>query len=1197
MRRFVPLFCGLLSAAGLAAADTPGLESKPLAAPSGPAGATLFQVVNPADSGLLAPNNYAEPGVLPDGRRDPRVWADRYHVLDVGAIGTGVAIGDYDGDGRPDVFVVSKTESCHLFRNLGGWKFEDVTAKAGVEDQGQAATIWKQGATFADVNNDGLLDIYVCRFGAPNLLYINQGDGTFKEEAAKRGLAVNDASVMGAFCDYDRDGWLDVFVQTNLLDGVAHPNGQPNYLFHNNRDGTFTDVTAKSGIAGEAQGHSATWWDYDGDGWPDLYVCNDFAAPDRLYRNNRDGTFTEVIDTAVPHMPFSAMGSDAGDVDNDGRVDLLAADMAASTQQKDQRGMANMRDLATEPAEGTSPQLLRNALYLATGGPRLREAACLTGLDATDWTWAVRFEDLDNDGRLDLFVTNGMHREAHNTDMLTRVMVAENAAQKVQIEKASPVLRETHLAYRNLGGLRFEEVGAKWGLNDKGVSFGAAFGDLDGDGDFDLVYTNYQQPATVLRNDSGGHRILFDLRGTASNRFGIGATVRIQTAAGLQVRTLGLARGLLSSSEPVVHFGLGEQTTISRVDVEWPSGRRQVFTDLAADRRYTITEPAEGTSVAAPAVPAPQFTEMAASANLSWKFREANVDELSSQPQLPFRQNRRGPALAVGDVSGDGRYDVLVGGTATDAGLVLRATGAGRFGGEAIPNAGAERAVNDGPVLLFDADGDGRNDLLVTHSGAALPAGSAGYQPQLLLNDGHGGWRAAPDALPALTMSVGAACAADFNHDGRLDVFLGARVTPGMYPYAPRSALLLNRGGRFEDVTDTLAPGLREVGLVTAALWSDADGDGWPDLLVTCEWGTVRYFHNDQGRGFTDWTERAGFAAAGTGWWTSLATADFNGDGRPDYVAGNVGLNTTYRATADHPALLYAGDFTGGGGLQLVEAWYEGDKLYPRRSRRTLGAAIPSVLKRYARNDFYARATLGEIVGEDKLAAADRFAATQFESGVFLSQADGTWKFSPLPRVAQIAPLQGLLAGDFDGDGHADIFAVQNSYAPVASIGHFDGGLGQLLSGDGHGGFAAIPPAQSGLIVPGDAKALVGLDLNGDGWLDFVVSRNQDTTLAFRNAGMARRHGLIVSARGPAGNPAAIGARLTLELSDGSKQTTELSAGSSYFSQSAPVAAFGWPDGNPPRVLRVRWPDGHESSPTIPAGATTLVVPPDGSVH
>ena len=1175
-----------LQSAGPAA----GITETPLTPRSGPRGATMFKVMAPAETGVVTENRYA----------DPKMWAERYHELELGAVGTGVTIGDYDGDGRPDIFVVSKTESCRLFRNLGNWKFEDVTEKAGVADHGDAAAIWKQGATFVDVNNDGLLDLYVCRFAAPNLLYINQGDGTFKEEAQVRGLAVTDSSVMAAFCDYDRDGWLDVFIQTNLLDGVAHPKGQRDYLFHNNGDGTFTNVTDRAGLNQETQGHSATWWDYDNDGWPDLYVANDFAQPDQLYRNNHDGTFTNVIDQTVPHMPSSSMGSDLGDVNNDGLIDLMVADMAATTHEKDQRTMAATRALATDPAgkdAAAAPQYLRNALYLGTGTDRCLEAAFLTSLAATDWTWSVRFEDLDNDGRLDLFVTNGMHRESHNTDLIARMTLAESPAEKIRIERSSPPLAESNLAFRNLGDLDFKNVSAAWGLDEKGVSYGAAFGDLDGDGDLDLVYTNYQKGVTLLRNDSdSGHRVIIALQGSKSNRFGVGATVRIETDSGRQVRQLVLARGVLSSSEPVLHFGLGEDTRIKQLTVAWPSGASQTFSDLAVDRKFTITEPAAAsagpTLVAGPRPDkTSQFIEVSAAMNLSWQSREGRIDEIGQNPLLPMRQNRRGPGLAVGDINGDGRDDVVLGGTPADPARVLLAGTATRFAvGDSAPLAG-DGQLNGGPLLLFDADGDGANDLLVTKGGIALPAGSPGYQPELFLTNGQGGFRPAPaGSLPALPISAGAVAAADFDRDGRLDLFIGGRVVPGLYPVAPKSALWANRGGRFEDVTDTLAPGLREVGMVTSALWSDADNDGWPDLLVTLEWGQVKYFHNNQGMGFADWTEQAGFAAAGTGWWSALATADFNGDGRPDYVAGNLGLNTPYRADPAHPALLFSGDFKGNGEAQLIEAYHEGERLYPWRTRKELGAALPAILKKYPRNDYYARATLGEILGDAALAAADRFAATEFRSGVFLSQPDRTWRFQPLPRIMQIAPLQGVAAGDFDGDGFADIYAVQNSHAPIPSVGRFDGGLSQLLRGDGQGHFTAAAPAESGLLVPGDAKALAVLDLDGDSRPDFLVTRNNGTTLAFRNNGVAGRHALSVRLHGPAGNPTAVGARVTLEFADGTKQTTEVLAGSGYYSQSTADCFFGWTENNPPETFHVRWPSGFTSDHEVRLQSTVIIL-------
>jgi hypothetical protein len=550
--------------------------------------------------------------------------------------------------------------------------------------------------------------------------------------------------------------------------------------------------------------------------------------------------------------------------------------------------------------------------------------------------------------------------------------------------------------------------------------------------------------------------------------------------------------------------------------------------------------------------------------------------------------------LAVADLNGDGRDAVIIGGTPTDPARVLLAQEDGTFRAIEAKVLAAEWPLSDGPVLVFDADGDGRDGVLVTKGGSGLPDGAPDYQAKLFGYDGQGGFKAAAEGvLPALAISAGVAVAADFDRDGRLDLFIGGRVRPGQYPLPAQSALLRNVGGRFEDVTEQLAPGLKEVGLVTSALWSDVDGDGWLDLLLTLEWGTVRYFHNDRGKGFTDWSERSGFAAAGTGWWSSIAGADFNGDGKMDYVVGNVGLNTPYRASAQYPALLFSGDFKGDGSSQLIEAYYEEGKLYPRRTRKDLGASIPSVLQRFQTNNAYAKATLEEIVGAEQLASARRFAATEFRSGVFLSQADGTHRFEPLPLIAQIAPCQGLAAGDFDGDGKADIYAVQNSYAPIPSVGRFDGGLSQLLLGDGRGGFLAAPPAHSGLVVPGDAKALCLCDWDHSGWPGFLISRNNASLLAFRPQPLPGRNSLLIRLKGPAGNPHAIGARLTLTLKDRSSQTAEIHAGSGYYSQPPPLASFGFPSSNPPAALSVLWPNGSatEHAPPVKSGCVSLSPP------
>nr|WP_237023461.1 FG-GAP-like repeat-containing protein [Lacunisphaera limnophila] len=1149
--RFSGLILGWFGLAPWALPST-GVVAEPLAVRSAPRGATLFATMPAAQTGIVAENRYA----------DPRMWKEKFQEFKFGAMGTGVAVGDFDGDGRVDLFVVSKTEASRLFRNLGGWKFEEVTVQAGISEPGKPAG-WTQGAAFADVDNDGRLDLYLSRFGVPNLLFMNRGDGTFREEAAARGLAVVDASGQAAFCDYDRDGDLDVYVQTNLLDTVKAPQGQPDYLFRNRGDGTFENVTMTAGMAGgETAGHSATWWDHDEDGWPDLYVANDYAVPDFLYRNNRDGTFTDVIGRAVDQTPHSSMGADLGDVDNDGRADLLVADMATSTREKDQRGTAKIRamlDTAVHPP-GVF-QYMRSMLYLGTGTARLREGAWLAGMAGTDWTWSPRFEDFDNDGRLDLHVTNGMVRELHNADLVQDISASESLEAGMRLEKAAPVFAERNLAYRNQGGLAFEEVGVAWGLGQVGVSFGSATGDFDGDGDLDLVYGNYEAGPTVLRNDSDtGHRLVVALRGTTSNRFGVGATVRVESALGRQVRTLVLARGYLSTSEPVLHFGLGKDEVIKTLTVEWPSGHRQRFTNLSADQKLTITEPAGPARPEAPVQPSALFTAQ----TLELQAREQPETDSNPQALLPFRFDRRGPALAV--LPKDGREQLLLGGTTKDP-----------LTGFALAD-----ALDDGPLLVFEANGDGLPDLLQTKAGTSRPMG-ADYQPKLHLGTATG-FTSAP--LPALPQSTGAVTAADFDRDGDLDVFLGARVLPGKYPLPPRSVLLRNDGGRFSEMP---LPQNGELGLITSASFSDLDADGWPDLLLATEWGPVVYLHNEQGLGFTDRSAAQGFSASG--FWASIVAADFNGDGRPDYAVGNAGLNTPYR---EGPAYLFHGRFGDGGPPQVIEAVQENNQLYPRRTRNELGPRVAGLLRRFPRHNDYAKATLTEVLGAERLAKARRFDATELRSGLYLSQPVGPHRFVALPWEVQLAPVQGMVALDVTGDGHVDLALVQNSHAPAPSLGRFSGGVGLLLAGDGRGGFRALDPQTSGLLVPGDAKALVVTDRNADGWPDLVASRNDESALAFLHRGVAGQQPLRVVLQGPAGNPTAIGATVTLTLADGSTRTAAITAGSGYYSQSSPAVFFSYPSATPARAFTVTWSDGTSSTHAIePNGGImhTLVHP------
>jgi enediyne biosynthesis protein E4 len=962
---------------------------------------------------------------------------------------------------------------------------------------------------------------------------------------------------------------------------VTRPQGQRDRLFRNRRDGTFEEVTDAAGIFGETHGHSATWWDFNHDGWPDLYVANDFSAPDQLYRNNRDGTFTEALARTVPHLPMFAMGADLGDVNNDGLIDFLVADMAPTTREKDHRTMIEFRQLLPDPPNSaTPPQVVQNTLLLNTGLERCLEAAHLTGLAATDWTWSVRFEDLDNDGWLDVHVTNGMVRDFFDSDLRARVAQGP-LAERIRAIRATRALDEQNLAFRNRGDLQFEDVSTAWGLAHTGVSFGAAFGDLDSDGDLDLVFVNYEGVPTVCRNDGAdGHSMIVALRGTQSNRFGVGASVRIETAAGVRVRHLVVARGYMSGSEPALHFGLGDETQIRRLTVRWPSGTTQAFDNLPADRRYTITEPAKAAAERAPPMhderDRPLFEEVSEVIGLILESKEGAIDELKDQPLLPFRQNRVGPGVAIGDLNGDGRDDVVLGGASGQpAQFGLRAPD-GTFVPQAIAARG--RAADAAPLLL-EVNGDGHADLLFPKGGVALPADDPGFQPVVFLSRGDGRFRQAPEGVvPPFRGSVGPAVAADFDRDGWIDVFLGGRVVPGAYGSTPRSAVWLNRAGRFSDETPKLAPELVQVGMVGAALATDVDQDGWIDLLLALQWGGVQCWRNDLGRRFTNASQQFGFSRVGAGWWSALAAADFNGDGRLDYAAGNTGLNTVYRASVDEPVLLLRGVFESSGKPQLIEAMFDHGTLVPRRGRTSLVAAMPALGRRFPTFAAYAAADLETMLGAELLRAAVRLQVTELQSGVFLSEPGGEFRFVPLPRLAQIASIFGLVAGDFDGDGHADICAVQNSHAPVPETGRFDGGLGQFLRGNGEGGFFAVPARESGLVVPGDGKALAVLDAEEDGRPDLIATRNNQRALVFRNRASDAGDTFAVTLEGSPQNPHALGARIMAVMTDGTTQVAEIHAGGGYLSQSSATAYFGYRRDNPPREIQIAWPTGMSST-------------------
>ena len=977
------------------------------------------------------------------------------------------------------------------------------------------------------------------------------------------------------------------------MDARTHPEGEVCHLFHNRGDGTFEDVSVRAGISPvRARGHSATWFDYNDDGWPDLYVSNDFSEPDHLYRNNGDGTFTDELATAVPHTPWFAMGADFGDINNDGLFDFFVADMAGTTHFKSKTTMGDMGGTVNAMDALVTPQYMKNVVYLNSGADRFLEVAKMTGLGSSDWTWSPRFEDLDNDGWIDLHITNGMVRSFINSDLLNRVKNAETPAEAIALMKSSPPLKETNLALRNDHNLRFTKVQQDWGLDHTGVSFGSAFADFDNDGDMDLVYINYDDTVSLYRNDCpAGNSIELEFRGTASNSRGVGARAIAHTAQGIQTREHTVARGSLSSSQPILHFGLGASTEVSGLEIRWPSGHVQHFEHLAANARYVVFEPT------GPAKPQPAlksrpvdhglFTDQAMERGIDFVNQERVFDDTIRQSLLPNRMNTLGGGIAWADVNGDSHPDLFFAGAAGHHSALYLGNGKGGFTrspvGQPWDNISEVEAMS--PVFL-DVDRDGAPDLFVSSGSTESDKGSDTLRSRLFLNDGHGRFTAAPSArfsVPPGSASI--AAAADFDHDGNLDLFVGGRVVPGEYPTSPQSMLLANRNGTLTDVTDQICPALRQPGMVTAALWTDVDGDGWTDLLVVGEWMTPRLFHNNAGQSFTETTEAAGLGQL-SGWWNSLVSADVNHDGHLDYVLGNNGLNTKYHTSKEHPASIYYADIEGAGACQIIEAEYEGDKLYPVRGRSCSSRAMPSLKEKFPTFQSFGGALLPEIYASEKLEKSLKLEVQQLASGVLLNDGHGRFTFREFPRQAQTSPIFGLAALDFNGD--VDVVGVQNFSGPQVETGRFDGGLGLLLLGDGVGGFTPATAQQSGIALPGDSRGLATGDVNLDGWPDLVVTRLEKNAALLVNRGTPSGHSFAVKLIGAAGNPDCIGARLTVKFSDGTAQVAEIAAGSGYLSQSESLAFFGYATGHAPVAIGVAWPDGKKTSHPFLAGMTRI---------
>lgn len=1012
--------------------------------------------------------------------------------------GGGVAAGDIDGDGRVDLYLSSNLEPNRLYRNLGDFRFEDITEQAGVA----GPPGWKTGVSMADVNGDGALDLYVSAVDyltmrGRNVLYINDGRGRFTDRTEAYGLAFAGFSTQALFFDYDRDGDLDLYllnhsVHTERQIGVAarreqrHP--QAGDRLYRNDGGRFVDVSRSAGIYGGVEGFGlgVVASDVNLDGCLDLYVANDFQENDFLYLNDCRGGFTEVGTRAFSHTSRFSMGVDAADMNDDGLPDIMTVDMLPEREVifKTSASYEGWNLFEMRLRAGYSVQYPRNTLQVNRGDGTFAEVGFLAGVAASDWSWGPLFADFDNDGRKDLFITNGIYRRPNDLDYINYVgnEAAQSAlARGVTREENQDLLRRmpqiplpNHL-YRNEGDWRFTDMAAAWGLAEPGFSNGSAYVDLDDDGALDLVVNRINAPAAVYRNraralDGAGHWLQVTLRGRGGNTEGIGAKVIAVTGAHRQLVEQQPVRGFQSSVDRRLHFGFGTSAVADSLIVIWPDASVQTFTKVALDRAITVHQDSASGRWRYTPVPYRTAPDEAPSLGAAVLHTENEFLDYNREPLMPHVLSAEGPALTVGDVNGDGLDDLYVGGAKWQRGTLLVQQPDGRFRESSAATFAADSTAEDVDAVFFDADRDGDLDLYVVSAGNEFWEEFPELADRLYRNDGRGGFTRVPEALPAdFRENGGSVTVADFDGDGDQDLFVGSRVVAREYGRLPRSYLLRNDGtGRFTDVTESLAPGLGRAGMVTSAQWADVNGDQRPDLVVAGEWMSVRIWFNTG----TRLEERA--SATGlhgvSGWWNSLAIADLNGDGALDLVLGNAGQNGFLQPSGTRPVRLLVHDFTSTGTTKQLLTRFVGDTAYPLAGRDDLVKLMPALRGKYPSFAAFGASRLEDIFDPRELAAAERLEARTFASSIALNDGTGRFTLQPLPTAAQTSMVFASLVLDANADGHADLLLAGNQYGVPPVLGRYDASRGTLLLGDGTGAFRPAPSAAA-LPLDGQVRA------------------------------------------------------------------------------------------------------------------------------
>jgi hypothetical protein len=1022
--------------------------------------------------------------------------------------GAGVGIGDINNDGLQDIYFAGNQVADKLYLNMGSMVFEDITEKAGILDNGG----WSSGVIIGDVNGDGLEDIYVTRElydEKPELrrnkLYINNGDETFTESAESYGLDDSERTRHATFLDYDKDGDLDVF----LLNQPPNPGDFSTFSTSDllkeeysprlmeNQGNTFVDVTRQSGMLAPCFPNSVTASDLNNDGWTDLYIANDFWVRDFIYINNGDGSFTDKTFDMTRHISFSSMGVDAGDINNDGWLDVFVLDMVAEDNFRRKSNMSGMPRNAFMDVvkEGGHYQYMYNMLHLNNGSGIFSEIAQYAGVGATDWSWSVLMADFDNDGFKDIHIANGLMRDIRDNDAARafpkyldskiQQFLKDNpnagdvnvwdVADFEEAMKISPSVKLKNYMYKNTGELTFENVSDQWGLAEKTFSNGSAYGDLDNDGDLDLVINNINDPASIYENHAsdipGSHFLRIRPVADQPGITPLNTKVWIETSGGNQYFEITSVRGMYSTSEHIAHFGLGAIDKVDRVIVEWPDGKRNILKNQKADRTLDVNySKAREESEPKSEEPDPMFVNSTSDIGLVIKHNENKFDDFERQLMLPHMLSDGGPCFAVGDANGDGVDDIFMGGSAGTEGRLFTQNADGSFGVLPFPDLKLDKDSEDMDAVFVDVDSDGDLDLYVVSGGNEYRVESREYQDRLYINDGNGSLIKSVDALPRITTSGSRVLPADYDGDGDIDLFVGGRHTPWEYPTPAKSTLLRNDGGRFEDVTSKIAKDLMKIGMVNDAVWTDYDSDGLLDLALAGEWMPFTILKND-GQGFKNVTKELGLKNT-TGWWFSIAANDMDKDGDIDFVLGNLGWNYEYKASEEKPFQIFYGDFDNNGIGDLVLAAFEGDKLFPVRERNRSVRQVPLLGERFDSFHDFALADVYEIYGKSNLNNALHYEARTFTHSYVENLGDGKFQFHDLPAQAQLSPMNDIIINDFNSDGHLDILAAGNLFGAEVETVRPDAGNGVVLLGDGHGNFTSIDHRESGFFVPHDVKRL-----------------------------------------------------------------------------------------------------------------------------